>query len=535
MVNCRNFFRHITLTPLTVLLFTPTQLSIANSSPVAGIVAADSTPECGEPAMPGLADADFDTIPDHREGTSDHDNDGIPNYLDTDSDNDGLSDLLENGYIIWNEDRDFDGRPDRFDAEFQLAGNNCLRAIVEQNLPPELESNGIPDFLNDNHTAYNENTDPCIVEGGYFDRDKDYIPDIIEGNTDTDGDGVADFMDQDSDNDGLSDRIESGFRPWEPTFNSDGDGYPDEVDLEMSNRGISCSTLLIEPVDTNNSGIADYLEPVTFAPETHPCSAINAHVDTDGDLIPDFIETDQDFDGDNIPNYLDSDSDNDGIADKLERLGFYFDIQLTRLNPADGFAYDIDDDRDGLSSEIDNDDNDRNQRCMTTYTAPVDTNEDGTPDYLDPDQDDDSLIDGTEIYYEGMRTTDADGDGLSDDAEKAAGTNPGSTDTDGGGVNDFWEIFQGANPTDASDDTTVPTDLDVDDDGIPNELEYQSQPGWTDSDSDGLSDAREAGFPDEDNNGVIDDLTDANKNGIPDIAETGMPLPDFDQDGVPDF
>lgn len=58
-------------------------------------------------------------------------------------------------------------------------------------------------------------------------------------------------------------------------------------------------------------------------------------------------------------------------------------------------------------------------------TSPVDTDTDGTPDYLDPDSDD---------------------DGLSDQRETAAGTDPRRADSDGDSVNDLIEVAAGTDP-----------------------------------------------------------------------------------------
>ena len=41
-------------------------------------------------------------------------------------------------------------------------------------------------------------------------------------------------------------------------------------------------------------------------------------LDSDGDGIPDSVETAADVDGDGNPNFLDLDSDNDGIPDAFE-------------------------------------------------------------------------------------------------------------------------------------------------------------------------------------------------------------------------
>lgn len=90
-------------------------------------------------------------------------------------------------------------------------------------------------------------------------------------------------------------------------------------------------------------------------------------LDSDGDGIPDFVETlDRDTDKDGTPDYLDTDSDNDGIPDYIES---------------------------GISDACDND-------------SPVDTDGDGVPDYLDLDSDGDGMPDASE------GTSDCDRDGI---------------------------------------------------------------------------------------------------------------------------
>jgi len=135
-------------------------------------------------------------------------------------------------------------------------------------------------------------------------------------------------------------------------------------------------------------------------------------------------------------------------------------------------------------------------------------------------------------------TLDFDRDGVSNAAEVTAGTDPLKQDSDGGGANDDWELLLGSNPLDATDDSNLPVDLDLDNDGVPNELEGASLMD-ADSDLDGLSDANEIGLVDADNDGFLDDLSDANQNGMPDVAEalaaSAAGLPDFDADGIPDY
>jgi hypothetical protein len=85
--------------------------------------------------------------------------------------------------------------------------------------------------------------------------------------------------------------------------------------------------------------------------------------------------------------------------------------------------YDLDSDNDSIKDAIEAGDDD-------LQTPPQDTDGDGTPDYVDPDSDD---------------------DGVSDLNEIGAGTDPRKADTDGDGVSDLVEIAAGTDPLDASD------------------------------------------------------------------------------------
>lgn len=127
---------------------------------------------------------------------------------------------------------------------------------------------------------------------------------------------------------------------------------------------------------------------VVFNPDCDPT------VDSDSDGIADGEEDMTDVDGDGIPNDHDTDSDGDGILDANEH-GPY------------GPCFAADSDRDG------------------------------TPDFLDLDSDNDGISDADEVGTTNTNPTvaDTDGDGFTDLAELAAGTDPnnpasGIPDTD---------------------------------------------------------------------------------------------------------
>ncbi len=142
---------------------------------------------------------------------------------------------------------------------------------------------------------------------------------------------------------------------------------------------------------------------------------------------------------------------------------------------------------------------------------------------IDPDSDDDGLLDGVELT--GSNATnpddpDSDDDLLSDGAEDANAngaldpgeTNPNDADSDDDALSDGCEV-QGANPT-------SPTSADTDGDTIPDGVEDanrncsqdagETNPNDADSDDDGLGDAVEATTgtdplnPDSDGDGIVD-------------------------------
>lgn len=279
--------------------------------------------------------------------------------------------------------------------------------------------------------------------------------------------------------------------------------------------------------------------------------------DTDGDGIPDWMDTDDDndlvatlnecqrapqngdTDGDGAADWLDTDDDNDTLLTKLE------------LGPGGGVSP-RDTDQDGKFDYLDDDDdNDGEPTATERQSAPPepDVNHNNIPDYLDPaargseaganpnegkeacavpsvndaglpvcwEQDHDG--DGIWSSFEGapsftldtdgdgtvdFRDADDDGDGLpskDEDPDPNHDGNPDDArDTSGNGA-DYL------NPDD--DDDHVPTaderpgnkDRDTDLDGRPNHID-------DDDDGDGIGTRTENAGPDGIN-------TDTNKNGIP--------------------
>ncbi len=261
------------------------------------------------------------------------------------------------------------------------------------------------------------------------DADGDGIADLEEGafeGTDTDRDGVPDYLDEDSDGDGYADRVEG-------TADPDLDGLPNYRDL-----------------DSDRDGVPDADEPA----EDHDGDGLlDPHdLDDDDDRIPDYEERGDggevpDHDGDGEPDHRDPDSDDDTILDGDEgswRADTDDDGALNRFDPdADG---------DGFSDAEEAGDDD-------LWTLPLDTDFDEVPDFLDLDSDDDDLPDADERTRGTHRLlADTDRDGEPDGVEAQVGTDP----TDAADRPPFdtpvFPMDRGATPTPRVLRVTLPDD-----------------------------------------------------------------------------
>ena len=201
----------------------------------------------GMPTINEQGQPTVDTTGDLLSTTSnptDTDADDIPDFLDLDSDGDGISDVVEGGYLD----------PD----------NNDMVGI------------GIPE-VNENGQAMGENSPTSSP-------------------TETDGDGMFDFQELDSDNDGLLDEDEC---PQDnPCRDGDEDGMFDFQDVDRDDDGIldevECPTG-VPCVDTDDDGDPDVddldsdddtLTDAEECPNGAPCP------DEDNDMTPDFQDPD---------------------------------------------------------------------------------------------------------------------------------------------------------------------------------------------------------------------------------------------------
>jgi hypothetical protein len=377
-------------------------------------------------------DADGDGRPEYYSG--DTDGDGSQNVEDHDDDSDGILDSVEDAYGTG--DVDGDGIPNRLDLDSDGDGVSDVDEARVSTL--DLNRDGKVDGPSDATGVPRAARERGIV-----------TPPI-----DTDLDGVPDFVDLDSDGDGLKDAVEADATK---APDSDGDGAHDYRDSDDDDDTVLTRD---ERPDPNASGL----------PEDA--------VDSDRDGSPDYLDSDDDDDGlstrlevvaeralstsadsDGIPAHLDDDSDGDNISDRQEGEvdedgnGTPDFLQARTTTPEE------DADRDGLLDR----DECPSEPCL-------DSNADGTPDYLDPDDDGDGVPTSRELGH-----GDSDGDDTPDYLDP---------DDDGDGV-----LTKLERPNDQ--------DIDTDEDETPDYLD-------PDDDGDGIPSAHELG--DADGNGTVDYL-----------------------------
>lgn len=430
-------------------------------------------------------DSDNDGITDIAEaGGSDIDGDGmIDNFVDNDGD--GYAELVDTddntttmandgpGTALADNDTDGDGNNDRIDLD---SDNDELPDIAEVGLA-DSNGDGVIDSVQDTDgDGYVDAVDP--TDGGtpapMQDADGDMVPDRID--LDSDNDGVADIIEaggrdmnadgltdssNDVDGDGLFDSIDpdNNLNPGGndgigiPLYmfinnaygsmpDKDGDGVANHIDLDSDNDGLSDLAEsfgnmdmymlidvdyngILDGTDGDNDGIidGDYDNG-----SGHGGTSMIMPLDSDTDLIFDFI---------------DIDSDNDGITDLTEG-------QLT-IGFVAPLANNVDIDGDGINDAFDMNVGDFGGFMFLA----IDTDEDNTPDYLDLNSDNDAepdSVEGSDFIGDGnsglaAMGIDSDNDGLDDaydsDTSVADPTNGGffamdHPDADGGETERDW-------------------------------------------------------------------------------------------------
>jgi outer membrane protein OmpA-like peptidoglycan-associated protein len=504
--------------------------------------------ECMIGANPNDEDSDGDGVLDGEEATMasapNTDNDGPIDILDPDSDNDGVGDGQDDARLDPNACRDMDS--DACDDCSMTGANNSGGATSGDGIDTDGDGlcntgdgdddgDGVPDAMDDApldpmkcRDTDGDGCDDCSMTGANgsggnaatdgVDTDDDGLcndgagSDSADGDPDDDDDGVPDGDDlapedptkcRDVDQDGCDDCSVTG------ADRSGGDPSNDGPDPDHD--GMCTPGSAAPGDDTDGDGVPN-----------------SEDLDADNDGIPNTDEGLDDLDGDGVPNWLDLDSDGDGVSDIVEAGGGELDAngdgrvdQLEDTNPRNGWHdplekdggalplpdtdgdgtpdfLDVDDDGDGVSTkdELNEDGSFR------------DSDDDGKPDHLDVDDDGDGIPTADELNEDGtFRDTDGDGtpdhldaddddDGiLTSDELNGDGT---FRDTDGDGKPDHLDSDDDGDGVSTRDERTADgRDRDTDGDGKPDHLD-------TDDDGDGIATKKET--RDADHNGTPDRL-----------------------------
>lgn len=214
----------------------------------------------------------------------------------TDHDNDGLpanSDL----------DSDGDGIPDDFESSFSNEGltmapnsNDGTRAALESSLNDESATMNFTSRDGVNPNLYERDGDG-IAHQYDLDSDGDGIPDHVEcgGENDSDRDGMSDNY-VDSDGDGLHDEHDEDYvGNVLDCPDTDGDGVPDFLDTDSDGDGVADANETIGGMDVDGDGIHDDSEDLNgdgLADSVHPDTGDPlAFMDSDGDGIFDHLDS----------------------------------------------------------------------------------------------------------------------------------------------------------------------------------------------------------------------------------------------------
>jgi gliding motility-associated-like protein len=432
-----------------------------------------------------------------------------------------------------NADCDYDGISNSFEC---FGGGPTCQDFDGDGIPNYLDEDSDGDGINDSYEKNRDSDGDGDADYLDLDSDNDGIPDKIEYIGDMDGDGIPNYLDKDSDGDGILDSAE-GNAKFRAATDANSDGIVDCANIDTNGNGLGdCveGAGALEVPDTDKDGTPDFLD-----------------LDADGDGIPDSVELTNDPDGDKLPNYRDLDSDGDWLADGIEGLADTDKDGTPNYLDLDSDGDTIPDSWEGADrcpscTGLQDDQGDGfDDRKQFANPLPIDTDADGTPDYLDLDSDNDGIPDRVELGADpdsdgrpNFRDVDSDNDGIPDSVE--AGKDPNNpVDTDGDGKPDYQDTDSDndglPDSLEAGKDLTKP--VDTDGDGKPDYLD-------TDSDNDGIPDSVEAGKDplkpvDTDGDGKPDHLeTDSDNDGIPDSVEAGKdptkPV-DTDGDGKPDY
>ncbi len=469
-------------------------------------------------------DSDGDALSDVLEGEAgtdpldeDSDDDGVRDGAEpqpgADSDGDGLVDALD-------ADSDNDGLFDGTELGLvaPTAGTNLAAGHFRADADPLTTTD--PRDRDSDDGGRSDGAEDVNKDGAVGAGEGDPRAGADDGGiADSDGDGLSDLeeallgtspTDNDSDDDGVPDGAEANY-----TTDVDGDGLTSARDADSDGDGLFDGTErgVLAPASGTDLDAGRYradADPATrtsaLVADTDRGGVVDGHEDTNRNGRVDAGETNPRLASDDR---LGADLDGDGWSDALEASA--------GTNPLDP-----DSDDDGVldGAELD---------------GAVDSDGDGLINALDADSDDDGVLDGTEVGVSAAapRGTELAAGRYRPDADPSTRTSPVTADSDRGGVSDGGEDPNRNGRVDAGEtDPRLSSDdapADADSDGLADVLELAlgTDPLDADSDDDGLADGAESNFGhDVDGDGAIAALDpDSDSDGLSDGLERGIVAP----------
>uniref|UniRef100_UPI00249013BA beta strand repeat-containing protein n=1 Tax=Olleya namhaensis TaxID=1144750 RepID=UPI00249013BA len=461
----------------------------------------------GDGSLTDYVDANGDGVPD----VYDFDGDGIPNHLDYDSDNDGCFDALEGGDAIVIGEVLSDGKLD-----------GTIDAVT-----------GVPDNVDttSGQTVGTSQDDTAFDTNGQCDRDNDGVldgSDICQGSddsVDTDNDGVPNGCDLDNDNDGILDVNEGACASqvlsgtWVITGNTAsydfGNGIIAQVttnnqidftagnftndafwtenlagSASLQNQYVWDSTLTVNFVDTLGNPVT-VTNPIIYLDRVGGTDGIttqnSAIVTLQNGLTWTTLSGTSDF-GTTATTVFDSGNNTDADLSHTQEatqnnsdgtaagtMQINGEVSTFTLQFVQGGLFGTG--TDGIEFIL--------SACQS-----LDTDNDGTPDYLDTDSDNDGCFDAVEGGDNiSLASVNSDGTlngtintttGVANNVNTISGQSIGGAidgipsdpngqcDSDGDGVIDNLDVCPGSDDTADNDNDSVPDgcDLDDDNDGI---------------------------------------------------------------------